>query len=107
VASFEISPTGPMFGHRMTAPRQEALAREQRVLAAEGLALERFAPLGPDAEGTRRPLRLPLSLTAAEEDAGASLCLDFSLPKGSFATAVLREILKSEVPEELPGEREG
>jgi tRNA pseudouridine13 synthase len=106
VASFEISPTGPMFGHRMMSPQGEALAREGRILSEEGLTLERFAPLGPDAEGTRRPMRLPLALTVCEEDdAAGSFVVDFSLPKGSFATAVLREVLKSEVPEELPEEK--
>ncbi|MGC4115934.1 MAG: tRNA pseudouridine(13) synthase TruD [Myxococcales bacterium] len=106
VAAFEISPTGPMFGHRMMSPQFDALAREERVLAEEGLTLDRFAPLGPDAEGTRRPMRLPLSLAVSDaDDAAGTFVLEFSLPKGSFATAVLREVLKSEVPEELPEEK--
>lgn len=105
VERFEISPTGPMFGHRMMEPAGEPLERERRVLAAEGLTLEAFAPLRADGEGTRRPMRLPLALEVAEEP--DALVLEFGLPKGSFATAVLREVLKGEPPADLPEEREG
>ena len=44
--------------------------------------------------GERRPLRVPLGDVAcrAEEDI---LQLEFSLPKGSYATSVVREITKT------------
>jgi tRNA pseudouridine13 synthase len=101
VERFEISPTGPIFGHRMMQPEGAALEREQRILQAEGLTLESFAWLKADAEGTRRPMRLPIQLSI-QEDAG-TLVLAFALPKGSFATTVLREVMKSEasIPSEL------
>jgi tRNA pseudouridine13 synthase len=102
VARFEISPTGPMFGHRMMEPAGDALLRERRVLASEQLALSSFEPLGGDAEGTRRALRLPLSLEVGDE--GDVVSLRFDLPKGSFATAVLREVMKAEAPADLPEE---
>jgi tRNA pseudouridine13 synthase len=96
VARFELSATGPMFGHRMMEPEAEALARERRVLEAEGLSLASFAPLKADAEGTRRALRLPIQIAVeAEPDA---LCLRFALDKGCFATCVLREVMKEETP---------
>lgn len=91
-ARFEITATGPMFGHRMMEPEGEALARERSVLDAEGLSLASFEKLKGDAEGTRRALRLPLRLSA-EAEPGA-LCLSFALDKGSYATAVLREVMK-------------
>ncbi len=53
---FEISPTGPLFGRRMTAPADEPAALEQRVLAGERLdaaifsAGERPARHAADAE---------------------------------------------------------
>jgi tRNA pseudouridine13 synthase len=104
VARFEISPTGPMFGHRMLEPRLEAQAREQRVLASEGLTPASFAPLKADGEGTRRPMRLRLALEVQED--GPDLRLSFALEKGSFATVVLREVQKGEVATDLPEERE-
>jgi len=105
LARFEISPTGPMFGHRMMEAAGESAAREKRVLDSEGLTLASFAPLGPDAEGTRRPMRIPVQLEVSAEADALVLC--FSLEKGSFATAVLREVLKAEAPADLPEEREG
>ncbi|MGI5860773.1 MAG: tRNA pseudouridine(13) synthase TruD [Myxococcales bacterium] len=101
VERFEISPTGPIFGHRMMQAEGEALKREQRVLEAEGLDLESFAWLKGDAEGSRRAMRLPISLEVTEIAGG--LELSFALPKGSFATTVLREVMKAEasVPREL------
>jgi tRNA pseudouridine13 synthase len=44
-------------------------------------------------EGERRPLRVPLSAAEAhcEDD---DLVLSFALPRGSYATAVLREVMK-------------
>lgn len=102
VARFEISPTGPIFGHRMMEPAGEALERERRVLQGEGLTLQSFKPLKGDAEGARRPLRLPADIEVRDE--GESVVVAFALPKGSFATAVLREIQKADRPAELPEE---
>jgi tRNA pseudouridine13 synthase len=100
VARFEISPTGPIFGHRMMEPEGEALARERRVLEAEGLSLASFAALKGDAEGTRRAMRMQARVSV-ERDADA-LVLSFALEKGSFATIVLREMMKAEAAAELP-----
>ncbi|MBI5545520.1 MAG: tRNA pseudouridine(13) synthase TruD, partial [Deltaproteobacteria bacterium] len=105
LARFEISATGPMFGPRMLEPARASLDRERRVHDAEGLSLASFEPLKGDGEGTRRPTRLPLSLTI--DDEGEAVVLGFALPKGSFATAVLREVQKAEAPADLPEEREG
>ena len=44
-------------------------------------------------EGERRPLRVPLLEPKAGLDA-EGLVLEFGLPRGSYATAVLREIMK-------------
>lgn len=92
---FEISPTGPLFGCRMTLPAGEPLRREEALLAAAGLTLESFDQPGwRRLEGERRPLRVPLGGVRASLD-GADLLLEFSLPKGSYATAVMREITKT------------
>jgi tRNA pseudouridine13 synthase len=100
VAAFEISPAGPMFGHKLRAATGDALAREERLLAAEGIALGDFARGGGEAEGTRRAARLRVAV--AIEDAPDGYRARFELPKGSYATVVLRELVKgdAEVPEE-------
>lgn len=95
-ARFEISPTGPLFGCRMTLPAEEPLRREETLLTAEGLTLASFdLPGWRRLEGERRPLRVPVAGALAGMD-GEDLLLEFSLPKGSYATAVLREIIKVE-----------
>ena len=58
VQRFEISPAGPMFGHKLRAAEGEALAREERLLAAEAIQLSDFARGGGEAEGTARAARL-------------------------------------------------
>ncbi len=93
--NFEISPTGPLFGCRMKFPEGEPLAMENDALRREGLCPADFdLPGGLRLEGERRPLRVPLGSPDlhAEEDA---IVLEFSLPKGAYATSVLREIMKT------------
>ncbi len=93
-AAFEISPSGPLFGGSMTWPVGEPGKREERALASEGLT-----PAGPTGgwpgrlDGARRPLRVPLIEPSVSQDSD-TLFLSFSLPKGSYATAVLREVMK-------------
>ena len=92
---FEISASGPMFGCRMKQPAGAVLALEQQVLANEGFALEDFMPVkGLSLEGERRPLRIPLGEAVCHVE-GDLLRLEFSLPKGSYATSVVREITKT------------
>jgi tRNA pseudouridine13 synthase len=92
---FEISPSGPMFGCRMKLPDGEPLAMELALLQSERLTLADFdLPGGLRLEGERRPLRVPLGGLALQPDADG-VVLEFSLPKGAYATAVLREIMKS------------
>jgi tRNA pseudouridine13 synthase len=93
--SFEISPTGPMFGCKMKLPEGLPMQLEERVLREEGLELKRFDLSGGLCmEGERRPLRVPLGDPLLEMETEA-LVLEFSLPRGSYATSVLREIMKS------------
>lgn len=92
VARFEISPAGPMFGHKLRPAGHDALAREERVLAAEGMTLADFARGGGEAEGTRRAARLRVEVRAEPLDDGYRAT--FELPKGSYATVVMRELMK-------------
>ena len=90
----EISPTAPLFGFKvMQASGQPGIA-EQLLLRENGLTLESWRlERGLAMPGERRPLRVPLfQPSAAQTDSG--LKLTFSLPKGSYATSVLLEIMK-------------
>jgi tRNA pseudouridine13 synthase len=101
-ASFEISPSGPMFGYKMLLASGEPGNAEREVLAGSGLELEMFkGKLALKARGERRSLRVPLSdveVEAFEADAENCLRLRFRLPAGSFATSVLRELRKAFFP---------
>jgi tRNA pseudouridine13 synthase len=94
VTSWEISPTGPMFGAKMRAPAHEALAREHRVLLAADITQDTFERARKYGEGTRRPARVrcrEATVTRQKQD----LIVVFELPKGSYATSLMAEVLKS------------
>ncbi|MDX2009246.1 MAG: tRNA pseudouridine(13) synthase TruD [Myxococcaceae bacterium] len=91
--AFEVSPTGPMFGPEMRAPRDDAQVLETEVLSADGVTLDTFKAGGDETKGTRRFLRVRLGEPEFEAN-GEVVRLKFSLPAGSYATVVLRELLK-------------
>jgi tRNA pseudouridine13 synthase len=91
--AFEVSPSGPMFGPEMRAPLHDALALEAKVLAADGVTLDTFKAGGDETRGTRRILRVRLGEPTFEAT-GDTVRLSFSLPAGSYATMVLRELMK-------------
>lgn len=97
--AFEISPTGPLFGRRMTQPRGAPAIIEADALAEVGLSAETLAQQsGERIDGARRALRVrPEDIEAAvgEDDHGRFLGLHFSLPAGSYATALLGEVCKT------------
>ena len=95
VASGELDPAGPLPGHSLFAAQAEALRREQRVLDEAGLDPASFAAGGREMEGARRPYRIPVGELQVESAGADALVLSFALPKGSYALAVLREVLKS------------
>ena len=110
VERFEISPSGPLFGSKMIAPKGKAAEIERAVLRREGLDLEGVRRLFPRRffDGVRRPLRVPVQDLSWQLE-GKDLLIQFFLPKGAYATTFLREITKNEVfPEEYyeDGERE-
>jgi tRNA pseudouridine13 synthase len=86
--------TGPMFGRKMFAAAQEAAAREVAALADAGLTLDRFFGFGKLLQGTRRHnLVYPDDLAANPVAEGIQLI--FTLPAGSYATVLLRELMKN------------
>jgi len=98
--SFEISPSGPIFGMKMPAPEGTEAELESSLLAEEGLPATSFHSLMPGLhmEGGRRPMRVAVRELKYSLE-GDDLLLEFFLSKGSYATTFLREIMKSE---ELP-----
>src|SRR5438270_7315848 len=103
VESAEIDPAGPLPGHSLFAARGDALAREEAVLAEAGVDPATFAAGGGELAGARRPYRIPaddLHIACAEPGV---LLLRFTLPPGSYAASILREIVKTEVDEPAPG----
>jgi tRNA pseudouridine13 synthase len=95
VEAFEISPSGPLFGCRMKQPEGATLHLENEILQRSGLELKDFdLPGGLRMEGERRPLRVPLE-DASYTLEGGTLRLEFTLPRGSYATSLLREFMKA------------
>lgn len=90
----EIVTAGPIFGKKTFAAKEIATEREQAALAAFGLSASSFAGFGKLTLGTRRHNLVYMSdLSAAAEPDG--LRLTFALPAGSYATVILREIMKT------------
>lgn len=97
--SFEISPTGPLVGYRMSTPEGEPLAIEQEVLAQFQLSPEQFRLEGKHkVKGARRPLRIKvedIAISGGADEHGPHVTLAFTLPAGAFATVLLREVMKT------------
>ncbi len=100
--AFEISPTGPMLGYRMTLPDGPALELEERVFAEHGLKPSEFRVEGRlKVKGTRRAMRVQpqsIELAGGVDDQGPHITVAFTLPAGSFATILLRELMKNDSP---------
>lgn len=92
LAAFDIHPTGPLWGE---GPLRTAAACAEAELAALGDEVALRLRQGLEQAGLkqeRRSLRLPVSdLAWTWQDAG-TLELAFSLPPGSYATALLHEL---------------
>jgi tRNA pseudouridine13 synthase len=97
--AFEISPTGPLLGYRMTLPEGKPLETESAVFAAAGLEMSNFKVAGRHRiKGARRPLRVKpvdAELSAGVDEHGPYITVAFTLPAGSFATVLLGELMKS------------
>ena len=88
----EITFTAPIYGYKMKTARHDALELEKTVLNDSGITNEQFRELR--AKGTRRQGRLVSHIIVLVSDDG--LRLRFQLPKGGFATTVLREFMKND-----------
>jgi len=87
-----ISPTGPIYGYKMMQAQADAGEVESHILSEAGIAPDDFRAV--KAKGVRRPLRYnPEGLTWELEDDNC-LVVSFFAPKGSYATMLLRELMK-------------
>ncbi|CAI1494094.1 putative tRNA pseudouridine synthase D [Thermococcus nautili] len=92
----EAMVSGPLFGFAMRRARGLPGELEGEILEEEGLSLDAFKRLPkPMAEpGGRRELLIrPIGMTYGYVP-GTGMCFRFFLPKGVYATSVLREIMK-------------
>ncbi|MFN0131957.1 MAG: tRNA pseudouridine(13) synthase TruD [Phycisphaerales bacterium] len=101
LARLEISPSGPMWGADMIRAQGDIDRAELEALARFDLAPDHLAAFDAHRRGrisgARRPLRVPISSIEVEGGAdadGTYVRCAFDLPRGAFATTVLREIMK-------------
>jgi tRNA pseudouridine13 synthase len=94
---FEISPSGPLFGYRMTEPQGQAGELEAGILVKEELKRDAFRAGPLRVKGARRPLRFQpagAEVRLGADEQGVYLELEFSLPRGCYATSLLRELFR-------------
>lgn len=102
VPALEVSPSGPMWGINMTRASGEPGEIEEQVLGVFGVRPEQLAGVGDvHAEGSRRPMRIALrdpEVAGGADEHGPYVKLAFEMPRGAFATIVLREVMKDAQP---------
>ena len=92
ICDLRIHPSGPLVGKTPSVATLEAAKIEQEVFQDHQELMQGL--ISQDLESMRRPLRLvPLDLSWSELEPGV-LELAFALPAGSYATTVLRELVK-------------
>jgi len=105
----ELVLTGPMFGDKMRRPTagSPAAEREAAILTGSGLAEGAFGNVRALAEGTRREATIEVAEAQVTQGADdATFEVAFALPGGAYATAVMREVMKT-VPQRVDDTPEG
>ncbi len=96
VKNFEISPAGPIWGEGMLQASGDIAAREIESLREAGIDEEMFTKVALGVKGTRRPYRVQMTNTSIDsgfDDHGSYIRISLDLPRGSYATVALRELL--------------
>lgn len=97
VAEGDIHPSGALWGTGESSARDEALLIERSVVESLKDLAEGLEKSG--VEMARRPFRLCVESLTWEFPESGMLRLAFTLPGGTFATVILRELLDIGVPE--------
>ncbi|WP_295039332.1 tRNA pseudouridine(13) synthase TruD [Salinicola sp.] len=87
----DLHPTGPLWGRGRLESSGEVAERETRIAAGCPDLADGLVQAGASHE--RRPLRLRLKEPEWRTE-GDAAWLSFSLPRGAFATSVLRELFR-------------
>ncbi len=101
-AKGKVFVTAVLFGAQSTYAEGEPGEIERAVIEAEGISPDAFhIPVLPEAasDGTRREILAPverIDVDAPDDPTEAALRFRFFLPKGTYATCLMREILKSD-----------
>ena len=99
VDSWEISPAGPIIGPGMPQATGVVLDAERNAFGVADVEADDFAQGDLDFKGTRRPYRVritDLELDSGFDQHGTYVRVAFDLPRGSYATVVLREVIGDE-----------
>jgi len=99
IKEFQAHPSSPLFGSKVPLAGGKLGNMEQKILDEENLKLEDFmVPAMPKlgSHGIRRAARFKIWDVSAEATEDGIL-VEFSIPKGSYATSVLREVMKKDV----------
>ncbi len=99
IQDFAVHPTAPLYGTKVPLATGEVGKIEKNVLAEYKLKKEDFeVPLMPKlgSHGLRRAIRFEI-WDVYSKATPEGVLVEFSIPKGCYATAVLREIMKKDV----------
>ena len=106
VENFDLSATGPMWGRHMLRPFGPKLDTEIQALNALGFSPDQLESCDIIERGTRRPFRIKLSnveIDSGVDAHGSYIRTAFDLPRGAYATVVLRELVTGIDPDEAVG----
>lgn len=103
LAALELSATGPLWGVSMPRAQGETADAELAALANSGVSVKdlescELRDAFPMIGGDRKALRIRVSDPQVEggvDEHGAYIRCDFALPRGSFATTVMDEVMKA------------
>ena len=99
IDNFKVNPTAPLYGSKVPLADGVEGEIERRVMDEENITKEAFqCPKTPKlgSHGVRRSVRFKIEDTNVTQiDDG--ICVEFFIPRGCYATAVLREIIKHNV----------
>jgi len=91
----DVSPSGPNWGGDMTQATLTPGELERAALQRSGITEAQLAKV----EGGRRPMRVILKhpeVSAGADEHGPFIKTSFELPRGSYATMVMREVMKQD-----------